>query len=134
MAQISDIEGIGPVIAENMQAAGIRTTDDLLARAATAQGRTVMGEALGLDAARLLRFVNHADLMRVKGIGSEYSELLEAAGVDTVPELARRKADNLQAKLAEINNTRKLVRQMASASQVESWIEQAKALDPIVTH
>lgn len=134
MAALSDIEGIGPAIAEKMRAAGITTTDELLARAGSAQGRTLTGEAVGLDATRLLRFVNHADLMRIKGVGGEYAELLEAAGVDTVAELARRKADNLHAKMAEVNAQRSLVRQLAGQSQIADWIAQAKTLEPAVTH
>ncbi|MFK7913685.1 MAG: DUF4332 domain-containing protein, partial [Pseudomonadales bacterium] len=101
---------------------------------ATAAGRAAIVEASGMDKSRILRFVNHADLCRVKGVGGEYSELLEAAGVDTVPELAQRNADNLAAKMEEVNAEKKLVRAVPSAKQVTGWVEQAKTLPRVITH
>lgn len=134
MSKLTDIEGIGPAYAEKLQAAGVTTVEKLLEHGATKKGRESVAEASGIEYSRILKFVNHADLMRIKGIGGEYAELLEAAGVDSVPELANRKPSNLHARLVEVNETKKLVRQVAAESQVESWVEQAKALDRIVTH
>jgi predicted flap endonuclease-1-like 5' DNA nuclease len=88
----------------------------------------------GIDERKLLEWVNHADLMRIKGVGSEYSDLLEAAGVDSVPELANRNAENLLAKMAEVNAAKKLVRRDPSLSEVQRWVAEAKTLDRIVTH
>lgn len=134
MASIEDIEGIGPAIAKKMRDAGITSTNDLLAKAGTKKGRQVIADIVGLDAGRMLRFVNHADLMRVKGIGGETSELLEAAGVDSVPELARRSPENLHAAMQKANEEKKLVRRVSSLSQVQDFVQQAKGLEKAVTH
>lgn len=134
MAKIDEIEGIGPALSEKLSGAGISTTDSLLEQCCTPDGRRSIEEATGISQAQILKFVNHADLMRVKGIGGEYSELLECAGVDTVPELAQRNAANLAAKLAEINEEKKLVRAVPSESQVENWVAQAKDLPRTVEH
>jgi predicted flap endonuclease-1-like 5' DNA nuclease len=134
MASLTSIEGIGPALADKLKSAGVGSTDKLLDEGATKSGRTRLAEASGIDAKRILRFVNHADLMRVKGIGGEYAELLEAAGVDTVPELARRNPDNLHAKLEATNEEKNLVRNLASATQVSGWVDQAKSMEKRVTH
>ncbi len=134
MANIEDIEGIGPVIAQKMRDADIKSTDDLLSKAGTKKGREVMAKVLGLDDKRMLRFVNHADLMRIKGIGGETSELLEAAGVDSVPELAQRNAENLHAAMVAANEEKQLVRRVSALSQVQGFIAQAKEMDKAVTH
>ena len=134
MSKLVDIEGIGPAYAEKLQAAGVTTVEKLLEHGATKKGRDTIADGSGIEYARILKFVNHADLMRIKGIGGEYAELLEAAGADSVPELAARKPENLHTKLVEVNETKKLVRQVAAASQVADWVEQAKALPRIVTH
>ena len=126
--KIIDVEGIGPVFAEKLAAAGVETTDDLLARGATPAGRQALAEASGVTGQQILEWTNHADLMRIKGVGSEYADLLEAAGVDTVPELARRNAANLTTTMAEANAARSFVRQLPSESQVAGWIAQAAAL------
>lgn len=131
---ISDIEGIGPVLAEKLHGAGIKTTDALLQRAASPKGRKEVAAETGIDEKRILKFANMADLMRIKGVGEEYSELLEAAGVDTVKELRNRRADNLTAKMAEVNATKKLVRSLPSEKVVEGWVAQAKELDPMMTY
>lgn len=128
MAKIAEISGIGPVYAEKLGAANIKTTEDLVAAAATPDARKALAEATGFSPNTILEWANRADLHRVKGIGEQYSDLLEAAGVDTVPELAQRKAENLMKKLAEVNEAKKLVRQLPAESQVADWIEQAKAL------
>ncbi|HRI29708.1 MAG TPA: DUF4332 domain-containing protein, partial [Chitinophagales bacterium] len=132
--KIAEIEGIGPVYAEKFESIGIKTVEQLLERGATAKGRAELEAATGIPHSKMLTFVNHADLFRIKGISSQYSELLEAAGVDTVKELRNRNAANLHAKMIEVNNEKQLVRQVPSLSQVESFVEQAKELPPVVTH
>ena len=134
MAAIDQIEGIGDVFAQQLRQAGVETTDALLERGASKTGRQELAQATGIDESRILRFVNHADLMRVKGIGKQYSELLEAAGVDSVPELARRNPENLHKQIEEKNNDRNLVREVAALSQVSEWVKQAASLDRVVTH
>jgi len=131
---IKDIEGIGTVFAEKLIAAGIRTTGALLEQAKDPKGRRALAATSGLGEDKILKWANMADLMRIKGVAEEYSELLEAAGVDTVKELKTRRADNLAAKMAEINATKKLVRQLPSEKIVETWIEQAKNLPPMLTY
>ena len=132
--KITDIEGIGPAYAEKLATAGIKTTDDLLTQCADAKGRAAVAEKSGLDAARVLKWANMADLMRISGVGGEYAELLEAAGVDTVKELRTRRPDNLTAKMAEVNEAKKLVRQVPTEAAVTKWVEQAKAMEPMITH
>lgn len=129
MKKLVDIEGIGPMFAEKLAAAGIKDTDALLEKGATPKDRKALEEASGIDGKKLLRWINMADLSRIKGVGEEYSDLLEAAGVDTVPELAQRKAENLHAKMVTINEEKNLVRQMPSLSMVTKWVEEAKTLD-----
>lgn len=134
MASITDIEGIGPAYAEKLKASGITTTGHLLEQGASAKGRAKLAEDAGISASLILRWVNHADLERVKGIGWEYADLLEAAGVDTVPELAQRNAENLHAKLGEVNGEKNLVRRLPSLAQVQGWVAGAKELERVVTH
>jgi len=134
MAPIKDVEGIGEAYAAKLKDAGITATDDLLDQGASAKGRAKIAADSGIRADLILRWVNHADLERIKGIGWEYADLLEAAGVDTVPELAQRKPDNLHAKLAEVNQAKALVRRLPTADQVAAWVEQAQALDRKITH
>ncbi|WP_150523024.1 DUF4332 domain-containing protein [Roseibium sediminis] len=131
---IIEIEGIGPTYAEKLQAVGIKTTDAYLERAKDPKGRKALAEETGIDDKRILKWANMADLMRIKGVGEEYSELLEAAGVDTVKELKHRKPENLAAKMVEVNEEKKLVRQVPSESQVIKWVEQAKELPPMMTY
>ncbi|MCB1493683.1 MAG: DUF4332 domain-containing protein [Rhodobiaceae bacterium] len=131
---IIDIEGIGPKYAEKLKGAGIRTTGKLLERAASPKGRKEVAAASGLEEKQILKWANMADLMRIKGVGEEYSELLEAAGVDTVKELRNRRPDNLHAKMAEVNAAKKLVRLLPSQSAVEKWVAQAKELPPVMTY
>ena len=132
---IADIEGIGPVFAEKLNAAGVKTTDDLLERGATRKGRQELADQSGLTGAQILGWVNRADLYRIKGVGSEYSDLLELAGVDTVVELARRNAANLadtfQSVAAEKPN---VVRRVPGQAVVAGWIEEAKKLPRIVEY
>ena len=131
---IEEIEGIGPAFAEKLRAADVSSIDALLEKGATPEGRSALVEQTGIDAVRVLRWVNHADLIRVVGIGPEFAELLEASGVDSVPELAQRNVENLVTALAETNDARSLVRRVPGAAEVTDWIEQAKALPRVVAH
>ncbi len=134
MAKITTVEGIGPVNAQKLKDAGIATTNALLKAGASANGRQEIGQKTGISAANILEWVNHVDLMRVRGVGEEYSDLLEAAGVDTVPELAQRNAGNLYEKLAAVNQEKNLVRQLPSAKQVTDWVTHAKQLPRVITY
>lgn len=126
--KINDVEGIGPVIGEKLNNAGVADTDSLLNQAKTPALRKTLAAKAGLTEKQLLRFANMVDLYRISGVGSEYADLLEAAGVDTVPELARRRADNLTTAMAELNATKKLVRRVPTEAEVTKWVEQAKGL------
>lgn len=133
--KIEEVEGIGPTFADKLTSAGVATTDDLLDRGATAAGRDKLSEATGISERLLLEWVNHADLMRIKGVGSEYADLLEAAGVDSCPELARRKAANLATTFQELVAARpNIVRQVPSEATISGWIAQAGQLAKIVSH
>lgn len=134
MAKIIEIEGIGDTFAAKLEAAGVATVEALLEKGGSASGRKALAEATGLSTDRILEWVNRADLMRIKGVGSEYSDLLEAAGVDTVKELATRRPDNLHAKLAEVNEAKSLVRRVPTQNEVEAWVAEAKTLPPAVTY
>ncbi len=132
--RIDKIEGIGATYARKLQAAGIRKTSQLLAECASARGRKAVAGRTGLDEGQLLKWTNMADLMRIAGVGEEFSELLEAAGVDTVKELRNRRAEALTAKMAEVNQAKRLTRQVPGLKQVTRWVEQAKSLPPLITH
>ena len=132
--KIVEIEGIGPVFAEKLGKVGVTTTDNLLEAGATRTGRKKLAESSGIDESKILNWVNKADLFRIKGIGTQFSELLEAAGVDTVKELKNRNAENLHAKLVEVQAEKKLTRAVPALSQVAGFIDQAKSLPPIVTY
>jgi predicted flap endonuclease-1-like 5' DNA nuclease len=126
--KIEEIEGIGPVKGEKLRSAGVKTTDALLENTKTPKQRKDLAAASGLTDAEVLKFANMADLFRITGVGQEYAELLEAAGVDTVPELAQRRPDNLTAKMEEVNAAKKLVRSTPSQVSVEKWVAEAKTL------
>lgn len=128
MAKLTEIEGVGETFAAKLQGAGVTTTDGLLEKGSTPKGRKDIAEAAGVSEKQILGWVNRVDLFRVKGVGSEYADLLEASGVDTVPELAQRNAGNLFAKMAEVNEAKKLVRALPTEGHVADWIEQAKKL------
>lgn len=134
MTSLLEIEGIGEASAAKLKAAGIRSLEALLEAGKTPKGRKELAENSGIDESRLLKWVNMADLFRIKGVAEEYSELLEASGVDTVPELAQRNATNLYEKLASVNAEKKLVRKMPTQIQVTSWVEQAKGLGRIIEY
>lgn len=128
MTHISKIEGIGGNFAKKLAEVGISTTERLLSACTQPQGRKELAAATGISHNHILKWANRADLSRIKGIGEEYADLLEAAGVDTVPELAQRNATNLQQKMVEINQEISLVRRVPALSQVTSWVSQAKKL------
>ncbi|MDY0101412.1 MAG: DUF4332 domain-containing protein [Lentimicrobium sp.] len=134
MASIVDIEGIGPVFQEKLAKAGISTVEGLLKEGAAKKGRVAIAEKSGIDEGKILDWVNMADLFRIKGIASQFAELLKAAGVDTVKELRNRNAANLQAKLEEVNAEKKLTRVVPSVEKVTDFIDQASKLEPVVTH
>jgi predicted flap endonuclease-1-like 5' DNA nuclease len=132
---IEDGEGIGPEYASKLREAGVTTTDALLERGATPAGRAELVSATGISSKLMLEWVNHVDLMRIDGVGSEYSDLLEAAGVDSPAELAQRNPANLAQTFQELDAARpNWIRQVPSVTTVEGWIAQAKTLPKIVTH
>jgi len=134
MATLVMIEGIGKVNAKNLRMLGISTTVTLLERGRTPQGRKEIAEKSGISEKLILEWVNLADLFRIKGVGEEYSDLLEEAGVDTVVELAQRNPDNLYEKVVDVNHQKKLVRKLPTQGQVDDWVRQAKNLPRVVTY
>jgi predicted flap endonuclease-1-like 5' DNA nuclease len=126
--QIEEIEGIGPVLGEKLRNAGITSTEKLLEAAKTPSQRTQLAETTGISKEQILKFANMADLFRIHGVGQEYAELLEAAGVDTVPELAQRNGANLAQKLVEINESKQLTRRTPTPAEVDKWVAEAKTL------
>lgn len=130
--KIEDVEGIGPVLGEKFRSAGVKDTDALLKSALTPAQRKALAEKTGLSEARVLKFANMVDLYRISGVGSEYAELLEVTGVDTVPELARRNAGSLVHAMAAVNQEKNLTRQVPTEAEVTKWIEQAKGLPPML--
>jgi predicted flap endonuclease-1-like 5' DNA nuclease len=134
MAKLVKVEGIGEVYAQKLAEAGISTTEALLAKGASPKGRKEIAEKTDITQKLILRWVNHVDLFRVKGVGEEYADLLEVAGVDTVPELAQRNPGNLYQKLVEVNQEKKLVRRLPAETQVKDWVEQAKQLLRKITY
>lgn len=132
--KIIDIEGVGDVYAKKLTEAGINKVSELLERCAAPKGRKELAKATDIPEKMILRWTNHADLFRVKGIGPQFSELLEAAGVDTVKELRNRKAGNLHKALEETNAKKKLTRVVPPLKSVEKMIAEAKALEPKMTY
>lgn len=131
---IEAIEGIGPKTGEALRTAGIKTVEKLLETACTKKGRKQLAERTGISEKQLLSCVNMADLFRINGVASQYAELLECAGVDTVKELKHRNADNLATKMAEVNDAKNLVRRPPSTAVVNDWVAQAKKLPGVVTY
>lgn len=134
MSKLSDIEGIGAVYAEKLESAGVSSLENLLEQCGDKKGRKAVSESSGVSEKMILNWTNRADLARVNGISTQYADLLECAGVDTVPELAQRNAENLAVKMAEVNAEKNLVRQVPSASQVAKWVEQAKELPRAINY
>jgi predicted flap endonuclease-1-like 5' DNA nuclease len=134
MASIIDVEGIGPVNAEKLAEVFVKTTDKLLEIGGTRKGRQGLSEQTGIPEKTILEWVNLADLFRIKGIGEEFSDLLEASGVDTVVELALRVPENLHKKIIDVNSKKNLVRRLPTLTQIKDFIEQAKKLNKAVYH
>jgi len=132
--KIIDIEGIGPAYATKLTKVGIRSVEALLKNGSSDKGRKEIAAATGITHTSILEWVNRADLYRIKGVGGQYSDLLEKAGVDTVVELSKRVADNLYAKMVEVNKAKNLVNHMPGVKQVKNWIGQAKKLPRVVTY
>ena len=132
--KIVGIQGVGEVYAEKLIAAGIKDTDALLAKCAKPAGRKALAEETGISPKLILTWTNHVDLYRIQGIGPQFAELLEAAGVDTVKELKHRVAANLQAKLEEVNAEKNLTNRVPAVKEVEKMIEQAKELPAAVEY
>jgi predicted flap endonuclease-1-like 5' DNA nuclease len=133
--KIEEVEGIGPGFAQKLTAAGVATTDALLEQGGSAAGRDRLSEATGISEKQLLEWVNHADLMRINGVGSEYADLLEAAGVDSCAELARRNAATLATTFQELDAARpNWIRQIPGEKTIAGWIEQAAGLGKVVSH
>lgn len=134
MTKLADIEGIGPTYAAKLEGAGITSIENLLDNCCEKKERSALAEKSGVTEKQILNWVNRADLARIKGVSTQYADLLEFAGVDTVPELGQRNAANLHAKMVEINEEKNLVRKTPAASQVEDWVAQAKKLPRMVNY
>lgn len=134
MAKLVDIEGIGEVYLAKLTEAGVTTIDGLLQKGASPKGRQELEEKTGIAHKLILEWVNRADLFRIPGVGEEYSDLLEAAGVDTVVELAQRNPENLYQALSAKNAEKGIVRRLPSQKQVGDWVEAAKGLPRIITY
>lgn len=134
MGSIDTIDGLSRTEARTLRRAGVRTTEKLLRRAGTRGGRREIASATGVAEKRILEWVNRADLMRVKGVGEEYSDLLEAAGVDTCKELRNRNPQSLLMKLTQVNSKKRLVRRLPTEVMVKRWVDHAKELPSAVSH
>jgi len=134
MSALQKIEGIGEAYEVKLKAAGVTSVENLLEKCTTKKGRKELAEAADVSEKLVLKWANHADLARIKGIGGQYSELLEASGVDTVPELATRNPENLFAKMSEVNDEKNLVRKLPTEKQVQEWVLQAKELPRVLQY
>lgn len=132
--KIIDIEGIGEAYAAKLEAAGVKTPEDLLAACASAKGRKEMAEKTEISEKLILRWTNHADLFRIKGVGPQFAELLEAAGVDTVKELSHRVPANLVAKMEEVNAEKNLVGRVPAVKEVQKMVDEAKTMPAVMTY
>lgn len=134
MTDLMKVEGIGKVYKEKLKTAGIHSNEDMLEKGSTPKGRKDLTEATGISEKLILEWVNLVDLFRIDGVGEEYSDLLEEAGVDTVVELAQRNPQNLTEKMAEVNAAKNLVNRLPSEKMVEGWVAQAKKLPRVITY
>jgi len=132
--KLIELEGIGPSNAGKLSAIGLETVEQLLKTGSTPKGRSDLADKAGISSGQILHWVNQADLMRVKGVGPEYAELLEAAGVDSCPELGHRRADNLVATMVVVNAEKHLTRRTPTETEVVEWIKQASKLPAAVSH
>jgi len=131
---IEEVEGIGPEYGQKLRDVDIQTTEDLLRRCGDKKGREGVATETSISEKHLLEWVNLSDLMRINGVGEEFADLLEEAGVDTVKELATRNAENLAVAVAEANEKKNLTERVPSAETVQGWIDEAKGMDPMVSH
>lgn len=134
MAKLSVIEGIGPAYEEKLKEAGIASIEKLLEVCSSKKGRKDLAEKVDLSEKLILKWANHADLMRIKGVGGEYAELLEASGVDTIPELAQRNPENLYKKMVEVNEEKELVRKLPTEKQIQKWVKEADSLPRVLNY
>ena len=132
--KVEEVEGIGPTFGEKLRSAGVTDTDGLLNATKTKKQRTELAEKTGIPEKNILKWANMVDLFRINGVGSEYSELLEAAGVDTVPELAQRVPGNLAAKILDVNDAKKLTRKVPTEKDIAAWVSEAKLLPRMIEH
>lgn len=132
--KIVEIEGVGEAYASKLMEAGINTVDELLERGKTPKGREELAEMTGISGKLILKWVNHADLFRINGVGPQFAELLEASGVDTVKEFRHRVAENLEKKMLEVNEAKHLTRRVPSVTELQKMIDQAKEMEPAVTY
>lgn len=131
---IDEIEGIGAEFKRKLNDVGIKTSHDLLSRCGEKRGRDGVSTESGISEKLLLEWANQADLMRINGVGEEFADLLEAAGVDTVKELATRNAENLAVALAECNAKKNLTNRVPSAETVQKWVDDAQGMKPMISH
>ncbi len=131
---IKQVEGIGPRYAQVLNDIGINSTEKLLAAGSDRRSRQELAQKTGLNETMILKWVNMCDLFRIKGVAGQYAELLEAAGVDTVRELAQRNPENLFKTMSGLNEQKRLVRQVPSLRMVEEWVQQAKTLPHMIFH
>jgi len=134
MAKLTDIEGVGESYADKLKEAGVTSADNFLKTCCDKKGRKKIAEATGISEKVILTWANQVDLARVKGVSTQYADLLQKSGIDSVPELAQRNAENLTVKMTEVNEEKNLVRKLPTESQVEGWVAQAKELPKVVTH
>ncbi len=132
--KIEEVEGIGPVIGSKFRTVGVTTTDTLLKNCQTKKQRHDLADKVGISEQQVLKFANMVDLFRINGVGQEFAELLEAAGIDTVPELAQRKPENLVSKMVEVNEVKHLTRRTPSIKDVEKWVTEAKTLPRVLEY
>ena len=132
--KIEEVEGIGPEFGNKLREADIQTTEDLLRRCGDKKGREGVSTETGISEKHILEWVNLSDLMRIDGVGEEFADLLEEAGVDTVKELATRNAENLAAAMSEVNEKKNLTDRVPSAETVQKWVDEAEKMDPMVSH
>ena len=134
MTKLSEIEGIGEVYSQKLEEGGINSIEELLQAGSEKKGRQEIASKCDISEKLVLNWVNRADLARIKGVSTQYADLLECAGVDTVPELAQRNAENLYAAMVKVNEEKNLVRQVPAQSQVEDWVKQAKELPRAINY
>ncbi len=132
--KIEEVEGIGPEYGKKLREVDIQTTEDLLRRCGDKKGRAGVSTETGISEKHLLEWVNLSDLMRLNGVGEEFADLLEEAGVDTTQELARRNAENLAVALAEVNEKKNLTNRVPSAETIQKWIDEAGTLEDLISH